>query len=80
MKAFDFNQLFTSFLPLSETKSDTDIFSNQTKKTKSLTVSAVMKKSLKLIIQKSNCEKKAKKKKKEVQAEAEFSLLFCNSS
>lgn len=40
-----------------------------------------MKKSLKLIIQKSNCEKKAKKKKKkEVQAEAEFSLLFCNSS
>lgn len=37
-----------------------------------------MKKSLKLIIQKSNCEKKAKKKK--VQAEAEFSLLFCNSS
>lgn len=38
-----------------------------------------MKKSLKLIIQKSNCEKKAKKKKK-VQAEAEFSLLFCNSS
>lgn len=39
-----------------------------------------MKKSLKLIIQKSNCEKKAKKKKKKVQAEAEFSLLFCNSS
>lgn len=39
-----------------------------------------MKKSLKLIIQKSICEKKAKKKKKKVQAEAEFSLLFCNSS
>lgn len=72
--------ILTSFLPLSETKSDTDIFSNQTKKTKSLTVSAVMKKKFEINYSKKQLWKESKKKKKEVQAEAEFSLLFCNSS